>query len=175
MSYSRRGLVFVQLLITLIGSLAMILFLRDCISYHAIHGFDTRGVELEGVSDEMRVRIRRWKDDADLVLRARVIGIDNQGVDKGPDAVTTYGYYWLAIEDIERGFYTHPEIKVYIGWTSNVVPEIDYPPYLKRSYRRNDRMRIYLNFDRSRQMYYTPGSYYCIESLDNTFTDPLGP
>lgn len=168
-----KAQVFVHFLMTLIGVAAMALFMKDLIRFQAIHGFDTKGVELEGVPDEMRQQIRDWKNNADLVLVARLAGVDSQGIDRSTDAVTTYGFYWLSVEDVEKGFYLHPQIRVYIGWMSNVIPPMDYPPYLKRSYRQGDRVRIYLNLDRSTQTYYTPGAYYTVEPLDNNAGEGL--
>lgn len=118
----------------------------------------------KAVSDQ----VRKWRQEAELVVVGRIINttqeLTEQSGQYGP-VVTGYGFFNLAIESVERGRYVEPTLKIYVGWYSSLDPPALYPPSVKKDYRKGDRLKVFLFYDKNQFGYYTPGAYYTIESL----------
>jgi len=115
---------------------------------------------------QLKETVRIWKDEAELVVVGTILNrinkLDESQQDNIDDTVM-YGFFEIKVEELERGSYPYDEIKVYFGWFSNSVTPQFYPPFLKKNYKRGDKIRVYLYFDPDNYGYYTPGAYYTME------------
>ena len=70
--------------------------------------------------------------------------------------------YELDIEKVEKGMYFEDTMNVVVGLFSNLAPQAQQSPFLKKEYRTGDRVRVYVNYDPKEQAFYSPGSWYTI-------------
>src|SRR3989338_3053066 len=112
------------------------------------------------------VDARELKAGAELVIVGKISNV-HQKINYQTNVVATekgVTYYDIDIEKIERGTYAGNVITVAVGWFSNFAQPELLSPFLKKDYKKGDRIRIFVNHN-SEDGYYTPALWYTIEPV----------
>jgi hypothetical protein len=108
--------------------------------------------------------VKELKEQATLVIVGKLLNIEAQ--DLRQETEVSYGAFNLEVMSVERGYYHYNTIKFYVGIYSPDAPLTKYRRSVKTNYRPNDYLRVFLNYDPQKNIYYTPAAYYTIESVD---------
>jgi len=112
-------------------------------------------------------QIQKLKDEAQWVIVGTIQNTTQKATSQGRGVINTTGtsYYDIVVETVERGLYTDNKMTVGIGRFSNFTPLEIYPPHLKKNYKKGERVRVFVNYDREENCYFTPALWYTIEPV----------
>lgn len=116
---------------------------------------------------DMTVTVKKARDEAQFVI----IGIISKQyalasvAGQGTPNVSGVSYFDIDVESVERGSYPDKTMKVMIGAFSNFAPPKLFSPFIKKGYVSGDRIRIFVDYNPDKNIYFTPCLWYSIEPV----------
>lgn len=160
-----RGQTLAIVLILILFSVAALVLFKDFKKTYEPQGNYGKILKEGSNVTSLDREIRKCKNQAQLVIIGKLINRSRELNLRGSDEVVGYGYYDLEVEAVERGTYLGNQINICVGWFSNYVAGELFPPFTKKDYRNGDRIRVFLNFDREKNIFYTPLAFNTIEYI----------